>query len=114
MKGQLDAQAIRVIALLAPHRLSGDLAHIRTAREEGYEVDWVTWRGFYAPGSVADSVYNRWVSTLTTLESSAEWAELRATNRLEPFFLAGPEFEGFVKQQVTSFRTISREIGLIR
>ena len=112
--GQLEAGAVRVITVLSPERLGGDLAHVPTARESGYDVEWITWRGFYAPAQIADSTYERWVDALTRLESSPEWAEARAANRLQPFFVAGDDFTRFVNGQVAEFRSISREIGLIQ
>ncbi len=114
MIGHLEAGTIRIIALFAPERLSGDFADILTARESGYDVVWLTWRGFYAPGDIPDSTYNGWVERLTTLVHSNEWAEVRATNRLEPFFLAGDAFTTFVGEQVESFREISVDIGILK
>ena len=111
--GHLEAGTVRVIAVLSPERLGGDLGHIPTARESGYDVEWVTWRGFYAPAETADTTYERWVDTLTRLESSQEWAAVRTTNRLEPFFVAGEDFTRFINRQVVEFQSISREIGLI-
>ena len=114
MAGQIEAGAVRVIAVLSPERLGGDLAHIPTARESGYDVEWITWRGFYVPAEIADSTYERWVDALTRLESSPEWGAVRAANRLQPFFVAGDDFTRFVNAQIEEFRSISREIGLIQ
>jgi putative tricarboxylic transport membrane protein len=114
LSGHLRAGTIRVLAVLADHRLSDDLATVPTAREYGYDVTWVTWRGFYVPGGVSDSAYTRWVALATKAVMTPEWERARAVNRLEPFFMAGPSFEEFVYGQVESFRRISREIGLIR
>ncbi len=114
MAGQIEAGAVRVIAVLSPERLGGDLAGIPTARESGYDVEWITWRGFYVPAEIADSTYERWVDALTRLESSPEWGAVRAANRLQPFFVAGDDFTRFVNGQIEEFRSISREIGLIQ
>jgi tripartite-type tricarboxylate transporter receptor subunit TctC len=46
--------------------------------------------------------------------ASEAWEEARRINRLDPFFMAGPEFEAFVEGQVEDFQALSREIGLIR
>jgi putative tricarboxylic transport membrane protein len=113
MMGQLEAGAIRVIAVLAPERLGGEMSDVPTAREEGYDVEWVTWRGFYAPRDIPDTTYARWVTSLDRLAHSPEWDLARAANRLEPFYLAGDEFTEFVGRQVDSFRSISHEIGLL-
>ena len=114
VEGQVAAGRLRVLVTLSPERLSGPLSEVPTARESGIDVTWVTWRGFYIPGEVADSIYDRWVDVLRSVGSSPQWEEARAVNRLEPFFLVGEEFEAFVNAQVDDFREMSREIGLIR
>jgi len=114
VEGQVAAGRLRVLAVLAPERLEGVLAAVPTARESGLDVTWVTWRGFYVPGGIDDSEYDRWVEVLRRVGSSDEWTEARSANRLHPFFLVGDEFESFVRSQVDEFRDMSRQIGLIR
>lgn len=114
MMGQLEAGAIKIITVLSPERLGGDLNHIPTAREAGFDVEWITWRGFYAPRDIPDSAYNRWVETFTALAQSEAWEQARRMNRLEPFFLAGEPFTDFVSTQVEDFRAISRDLGILR
>ncbi len=113
IEGQLAAGAVRVLAVLAPERLGGSFGAVPTAREQGVDVEWITWRGFYVPGGISDSAYVSWVDLLTRLGQSEVWAEIRRRHRLAPFFLAGPEFERFVERQVEAFRDMSREIGLV-
>lgn len=114
VEGQVEAGRMRVLVTLAPDRLSGTLASVPTARESGVDVTWVTWRGFYVPGEVPDSTYDRWVTVLESVGRSDEWEAARVQNRLEPFFMVGSDFEAFVDEQVADFREMSREIGLIR
>ncbi len=114
VEGQLQAGTMRVLAVLAPERLVGAFADVPTAREQGYGVEWITWRGFYLPGGISDSAYGAWVSVMAQLEASPEWAQARRANRLQPFFRVGAEFERFVAGEVQRFREMSREIGLLR
>jgi len=113
-EAQLEAGNIRVLAVLAPERVPGPLANVPTAREEGFDVVWVTWRGFYAPGDISVAEYDRWVTTVHELNTSPEWQAARELNRLRPFSLVGVEFEEFVREQVRDFEQLSRDIGLIR
>lgn len=114
VEGQVEAGRLRVLVTLAPERMEGPLRDVPTARESGFDVTWTTWRGFYVPGGIDDVRYDEWVRTLETLGRSEEWAEARVENRLEPFYMVGAEFEAFVADQVEDFRTMSREIGLLR
>lgn len=114
VEGQLEAGSLRVLTVLAPERVEGRLGQVPTAREAGIDLDWVTWRGFYAPPGIPDSTYARWVDALTRMGRSDAWAEARRESRLRPYFRAGPEFEAFVQEQVGEFRSLARELGLIR
>ena len=114
VEAQLDAGAVRVLAVLAPERLGGIFAEAPTAKEQGVDVEWVTWRGFYLPRGLADSTYASWVDVLSRLGSSDVWAAARARHRLEPFLMVGVEFESFVHEQIETFRGMSREIGLLQ
>lgn len=114
VEGQVRAGRMRVLTVMAPERLGGFLAEVPTAREAGLDVEWITWRGFYAPGGIDEGRYQEWVSALRRLAESPEWAEARRVNRLQPYVRLGEEFETFAKQQVLDFRAMSREIGIIR
>jgi putative tricarboxylic transport membrane protein len=112
-QAQMEAGNIRVLAVLAAERMDGPLAAVPTARELGYPVEWVTWRGFYAPGGLADDAYAGWVGVLDELAHSDAWATVRRQARLDAYFLAGEPFEAFVREQITEFRMLSRQLGLI-
>ena len=110
---QLEAGNIRVLAVLAPERVAA-LGDAPTAQEQGFDVIGANWRGFYAPPGISDEAYDYWVNAISTLGQSDEWAELRVQNGLAPFFSIGAEFESFVKEQITSIREISKDLGLIQ
>ena len=114
VEGQVAAGRLRVLVSLAPERPAGPLSDVPTARESGIDVTWITWRGFYVPGEIPDTTYDRWVDVIRELGESPAWERAREVNRLQPFFLVGKEFESFVVDQIDDFRKMSREIGLIR
>jgi putative tricarboxylic transport membrane protein len=114
IEAQVEAERLRALVVLAPERLGGLLADVPTALEAGIDLTWITWRGFYVPAGIGDEAYGRWVEVLRAVGASEAWAEARRQYRLEPFFVVGEEFERLVHDQVADFRTMSREIGLIR
>lgn len=113
-ESQFEAGNLRILAVLAPERVEGLLGEVPTARELGFPVDWVTWRGFYAPGDIPEVAYRRWVAVLEEMEASEAWGEARRQARLDRWFLAGEEFEAFVRSQVDEFRDLSRRLGLLQ
>jgi putative tricarboxylic transport membrane protein len=112
VEAQVEAGRLRVLAVLAPRRVGGALATVPAARELGYPVEWVTWRGFYVPAGLPEERYRAWVATLEAVAASEAWAEERRRSRLEPFFLAGEAFEAMVDRQIAEFRDLSRQMGL--
>lgn len=114
VEGQLAAGNLRILAVLAGERLGGELASVPTAREQGFDVVWPTWRGFYVPGGLEEARYAAWAEDLGRLAGSEAWDRVRGTHRLREFTLTGEAFERFVYEQVEEFRELSRDLGLIR
>lgn len=114
MAGQLDAGTMRVLAVLAPERLSGKFADIPTAKEQGFPVDWTVIRGFYTGPKVSDEAYRFWVETFEKMLGTREFAELREQRGLFPFAMTGEKLDAYVKAQVEDFRKLAEEAGLIK
>ncbi len=114
VRGLVDGGDLRVLAVLAPERVEGALAAVPTAREQGYDVDWLVWRGFYAPPEIDAATEQSWVRALEAVADSPEWARVRAETGLAPFFAAGEPFRKLVMEQVRTYRELSRELGLIQ
>lgn len=114
VKGFVDAGKIKVLAVLAPERLSGEFAQYPTAREQGLDVVGANWRGFYAPGKMSDEAYNHWVKAIGTVYDSKEWKDIMAKQGLAPLNLRGAEFHKFVKDTIDETTALSREIGIIK
>lgn len=112
--GFMEAGELRVLAVLAPERLPGNLANLPTAREQGVDAVGINWRGFYGPGKMTDDAYDYWSKAIADLYASAEWKKIMADNGLIPFGKTGPELTDFVKRQVADMQSLSREIGLIK
>lgn len=114
VKGFMEAGQVKVLAVLAPERLPGDLAGIPTAAEQGIQAIGANWRGFYAPGGMSDAAYSFWVDAIRKMYASDLWQEIMQANGLMPFGRFGQELEAFVQQQVAEIQSLSREIGLIK
>jgi len=112
--GQLDSGKFRVLAVLSDERLPGKFSQFPTAKEQGYDVVWNIWRGYYLPPKVSDAEYQWWVDKLTKLSQTEEFAQEREARGLYPFNKIGKDFDVFAKQQVADFRGLAKEAGLIK
>ena len=111
--GFLKAGEIRVLAVLTEERVPG-FTQIPTAKEQGYDVVAVNWRGLYVPKGVSDAVFNDWADKLQKVADSAEWKEAMVANGLAPFTKVGADFQGYVDQVVGEVRQLSKDIGVIK
>jgi len=114
LRGQVEGGTVRVLGVMAPRRLPAPYANVPTLKELGYNVDWIVWRGFYVPKSIPPDAYEFWIQALRKVAKSPEWAKVREQNSLGEFLSLGAEFQVFVDRQVNAFRSLSRELGLIK
>lgn len=112
--GFMQSGDLRVLAVLAPERLPGDLGNIPTAKEQGIDALGPNWRGFYAPGKMSDEAYAYWSKAVAEVYASGEWKKVMSDNGLMPFGKSAADLTEFVKSQVTDIQVISKEIGLIK
>lgn len=112
LKSQLESGKIRVLAALSEERMGGPYADIPTAAEQGYDVQWPIWRGYYMGPNVSDEAYQKWVERMSQLAQSKEFAELREARGLFPMSRFGYEFNDYVLEQVDQFESLANEVGL--
>jgi putative tricarboxylic transport membrane protein len=102
---------IRVIAVLTDERVPG-FDDIPTAKEQGFDVVAVNWRGLYVPKGISDDQFNDWALKLQKVADSAEWKQAMADNGLAPFTKVGGDFQAYVDTLVADIATMSKELGV--
>lgn len=103
---------VRLIAVLAPYRLSGELGRVPTAREQGVDLVWPTVRGIYMGPDVPVREYEEWARTLQRLMATPEYARAARARGLEPFAMTGPEVHRYVLAEVDRMRAVARSLHL--
>lgn len=106
------AGKVRILAVMAPERLPGDLAQIPTAREQGIDIDWIVWRGYYMGKDVAAADYDWWVEGFKKLSATPEFLAERQARGLFEFNMFGQDFDAKVKADVARFKVLAKEAGL--
>ena len=104
---------IRVIAVLTEERVPG-FEDIPTAKEQGFDVVAVNWRGLYVPKGISDERFGEWATKLQAVADSAEWAQAMADNGLAPFTKVGGDFQSYVDGLVADINAMSKELGVIQ
>ena len=111
--GFLKAGEVRAIAVLSEERVAG-FDDIPTAKEQGYDVVAVNWRGMYIPKDVSDETFELWAERLKKVAESDEWKESMKANGLAPFTKVGADFQSYVDNVVAEIRALSKDIGVIK
>jgi putative tricarboxylic transport membrane protein len=106
------AGRVRILAVMAPERLPGDLASVPTAKEQGYDIDWPVWRGYYVGKDVSDAEYDWWVKAFDAASKTPEFKKEREERGLFEFTLLGKDFEERVKADVARFKVLAKESGM--
>jgi putative tricarboxylic transport membrane protein len=105
---------VRVLAVLAEHRLPGVLAQVPTAREQGIDVVWPIIRGVWMGPGVSDADYRRWVQAFDRIESAPEFAQMRSKIGLYPLALTGDALTRYIRQAVADYKRQARQFNLVR
>lgn len=106
------AGKIRILAVMAPERLTGELAGVPTAKEQGFDIDWPVWRGYYVGKDVSDADYNWWLDAFKKASQTPEFAKEREARGLFEFTMLGKDFEDRVKADVARFKVLAKESGM--
>jgi putative tricarboxylic transport membrane protein len=105
---------IRVLAVMADKRLPGALAHVPTAREQGFDLTWPIIRGVYMGPNVPDKDYRKWVAAFEKMMAQPSFEQLRAAHGLYPFSMTGDALTAYVNNTVDEYGKRAKELGLVR
>lgn len=111
--GQVDANRLRVLAVTGASRIPV-LPDVPTAREQGYDVDLVMWRGLAAPKGTPKEAIARLESAARRVVSSPRFKEVSARLGFEPAFLPASEFGALIARDDASIATLMAQLGLTR
>jgi putative tricarboxylic transport membrane protein len=106
---QIDAGALRVLAVSSAERLPG--VEAPTLREHGIDVEFENWRSVVAPPGITAEERVRLTAAVTAMARSREWQDLLARFRWLDRYLAGDEFAAFAAAEERRVREILRELG---
>lgn len=111
-RAQVEAGQLRVLAVSGEERVPGIDAP--TLREAGYDVTMSNWRGLVAPPGLAPEDRAALVDLVERLHGTEEWREALRANGWEDFFLAGDEFERFLREEEARVERVLLDLGLAR
>lgn len=111
---QVRAGQVRVLAVFSDQRLGGIFRDVPTAIEQGINVTFPIWRGFYAPPDTPATALRFWEETLSRMSKTKGWDKVLSDTQWFPFVVSGDRFRRFLDEDTKSLETLLRELGFLR
>ena len=103
---------VRIIGITAPDRV-GDAPDAPTLKEQGYDVQFVNWRGFFGPPGMSSKDKKAIAKMLGDVQKTPEWEEVRARNAWVNIYNPDKKFVKFLKTQTKEMTALMKKLGVI-
>lgn len=110
--GMAQAGEARIIGFTGQSRVDA-VPDAMTLAEQGFDVDFVNWRGFFAaPGLPADKA-EAYRKTLAAMYDTPEWEAVRARNGWVNIHNSGDDFTAFLEKQEGVIKDLMTKLGFL-
>jgi putative tricarboxylic transport membrane protein len=106
-----DGGLVRLLGVTARERLP-EAPGVETLAELGADVEFVNWRGFFAPPGLPRERVEAWTALLEAMLETPEWEAVRRRNGWVQIFRAGSDFESFLIEQERELTELMDGLGM--
>lgn len=110
-QSHVQAGKLRVIAVTSAERIPV-MPDVPTAKEQGYDVDMVLWRGVAAPKGTPKQAIARLEQAIKNVVDSQEFRGHCKRLGFEPAFLPAAEFDRFIAKDDVEIAKLMASLGL--
>ena len=103
---------VRIIGITAPERVS-DAPDVPTLKEQGFDVQFVNWRGFFGPPGMSSADKKEIAKMLGDVQKTPEWETVRKRNAWVNIYNPGSKFDSFLKKQTKEMTKLMKKLGVI-
>ena len=103
---------VRIIGITAPKRVS-DAPEVPTLKEQGFDVQFVNWRGFFGPPGMSGADKKKIAKMLGDVQKTPEWETVRKRNAWVNIYNPDRKFVSFLKKQTKEMTNLMKELGVI-
>jgi len=106
------AGQIRILAMTADQRLA-DAPNVPTLKEQGVNVTFVNWRGFFAAPGLPAANRAAYIKVLGAMYKTPQWEKVRARNGWVNIYNPGDKFTAFLENQEKVIKSLMKELGFL-
>ena len=103
---------VKIIGITAPDRVA-DAPDAPTLKEQGFDVQFVNWRGFFGPKSMSGGDYYKIAKMLGDVQKTPEWEAVRKRNAWVNIYNPGKKFDEFLQKQTEEMTALMKKLGVI-
>lgn len=110
--GMAQAGEVRIIGVTSAERISA-FPEAMTLKEQGYDTEFVNWRGFFAAPNLPADKRKMYMDALRKMYDTPEWEVVRARNGWVNIYKPGDEFTAFLEKQEKVLATLMKKLGFL-
>ena len=103
---------VRIIGITAPSRVA-DAPDAPTLKEQGYDVQFVNWRGFFGPPNMSNKDKKALSTMLGEVMKTPEWEAVRKRNAWVNIYNSDKDFVKFLDAQTVEMTALMKKLGVI-
>ncbi|MEL6297172.1 MAG: tripartite tricarboxylate transporter substrate-binding protein [Pseudomonadota bacterium] len=107
------AGKMRVIGVTSPERVDA-LPDAPTLKEQGYDAEFVNWRGFFAAPGLPKEKADAYRKVIEAMYKTSEWEEVRKRNGWVNIHNSGDAFVSFLEKQEGTIKSLMVELGFLK
>ncbi|WP_197483458.1 Bug family tripartite tricarboxylate transporter substrate binding protein [Paenibacillus elgii] len=110
----VKAGKVRVLAVTAPNRLSGELKDVPTLKEQGIDAEFNIWRGIFGPKEMGKDELAFWDAKLKEMSDTEIWKKELQVNVWEKDYKNAADFKAFLAQQESQVKDMLTALGMAK
>ena len=111
--GLAKAGEMRILAVTAPERVAA-FKDAPTLKEQGIDVTFVNWRGFFAAPGLPEDKANQYRKALAAMYATPEWKAVRDRNGWVDIHNSGKDFVAFLENQEKVIKALMQQLGFLK
>ncbi len=104
---------MRILAVTADERVPA-FEEAPTLKEQGIDVSFVNWRGFFGAPGLPDSKANAYRAAIAKMYDTPEWEAVRSRNGWVNIHNPGDKFVTFLENQETIIKDLMVKLGFLK
>jgi len=110
--GMAQAGEVKIIAVTSGERVPA-FKDAPTLKEQGYDAEFVNWRGFFAAPGLPDDKAQAYRDVLSAMYATPQWQAVRDRNGWVDIHNSGDDFRVFLEGQEKQIGDLMKKLGFL-